>query len=58
MLIGVMNHPARDPVDEIDWIGRNAFDFVDFTLEPPAADPEQIDLDTIRATFVCKGQLQ
>ena len=33
MQIGVMNHPARDPVGEIEWIGTNGFDFVDFTLE-------------------------
>ena len=35
MQIGVMNHPARDPIGEIEWIGQNGFDFVDFTLEPP-----------------------
>ena len=51
MLVGVMNHPARDPIQEIDWIGRNAFDFADFTLEPPAADPDQIDVDAIRAAL-------
>ena len=44
MQIGVMNHPARDPVAEIDWIGKNGFEFVDFTLEPPAAAPDQIDV--------------
>ena len=49
MQIGVMNHPARNPLEEIEWIGRHAFDFVDFTLEPPAADPDQIDADKIRA---------
>jgi sugar phosphate isomerase/epimerase len=46
-----MNHPARDPVAEIDWIGCNDFDFVDLTLEPPAADPEKIDVDAIRAAI-------
>ena len=51
MQIGAMNHPARDPVDEIDWIGQYGFDFVDFTLEPPAADPDQIDVDAIRAAL-------
>ena len=51
MQIGVMNHPARDPVGEIEWIGTNGFDFVDFTLEPPAADPDQIDTDAIRAAL-------
>lgn len=51
MQIGVMNHPARDPLKEIEWIGQNDFDFVDFTLEPPAADPENLDVDAIRAAL-------
>jgi len=48
MKIGAMNHPARDPLAEIAWIGKNGFDFVDFTLEPPAADADQIDPRAIR----------
>lgn len=51
MRIGVMNHPARDPITEINWIGRHGFDFVDFTLEPPMADPDQIDPGAIRAAL-------
>ena len=51
MQIGVMNHPARDPVEEINWIAHNGFDFVDFTLEPPAADPDDIDVDAIRSAL-------
>ena len=51
MQIGAMNHPARDPVEEINWIGEHEFDFVDLTLEPPAADPEQVDVDAIRAAL-------
>jgi sugar phosphate isomerase/epimerase len=51
MQIGVMNHPSRSPLDEIEWIGNHGFDFVDFTLEPPAADPDQIDADAIRAAL-------
>ena len=39
MQIGAMNNPARDPVGEIEWIGKNGFDFVDFTREPPAPLP-------------------
>ena len=50
MKIGAMNHPARNPLEEIDWFGRQGFDFVDFTLEPPAADPDQIDPAAVRAT--------
>jgi sugar phosphate isomerase/epimerase len=48
MKIGAMNHPARNPLQEIQWFGQHGFDFVDFTLEPPAADPDQLDLRAIR----------
>ena len=51
MQIGVMNHPARDPVGEIEWIGQRGFDFVDFTLESPAAGPDQIDAAAVRAAL-------
>ncbi len=36
MQIGAMNHPARDPISEIEWIGKNAFDFVEFTPGKPS----------------------
>src|SRR6478672_4999540 len=51
MKIGAMNHPARNPLEEIDWFGRQGFDFVDFTLEPSAALPGQIDPKAIRAAL-------
>jgi sugar phosphate isomerase/epimerase len=51
MQIGAMNHPARNPLEEIEWFGQHGFDFVDFTLEPPAADPDQIDPRAIRAAI-------
>jgi hypothetical protein len=51
MQIGAMNHPARDPTAEIEWIGRNGFEFVDLTLEPFAADPDLIDPDALRAAL-------
>lgn len=51
MKIGVMNHPGRNPLEEIEWIGTHGFDFVDFTLEPPAADPDQISPKAIRAAL-------
>jgi hypothetical protein len=38
--IGAPNHPARDRPEEIDWLGWQGLDFVGFTLEPPAADPD------------------
>lgn len=55
MQIGVMNHPGRDPLQEIAWIGRHGFDFVDFTLEPPAADPDRIDVDAVRTALEDNG---
>jgi hypothetical protein len=57
MQIGAMNHPARDPLEEIDWFGRHGFDFVDFTLEPPAAYPGQIDPKAIRVALDRLGSL-
>jgi sugar phosphate isomerase/epimerase len=55
MKIGAMNHPARNPLEEIEWIGKHGFDFVDFTLEPPAADPDQIDPAAVRAALNRQG---
>jgi hypothetical protein len=48
MKIGAMNYPARNPLQEIEWFGEHGFDFVDFTLEPSAADPDQIDTVAVR----------
>jgi sugar phosphate isomerase/epimerase len=51
MKIGAMNHPSRNAVKEIDWIGQHGFDFVDLTLEPPAAAPDHIDPAAVRAAL-------
>ncbi len=51
MQIGAMNHPARDPLEEINWIGHHGFDFVDFTFEPPATAPTQVDTAAIRSAL-------
>jgi sugar phosphate isomerase/epimerase len=51
MKIGAMNHPARNPLYEIAWSGRQEIDFVDFTLEPPGADRSQIDAVVVRAAL-------
>ncbi len=40
---GAMNHPGKPLEDEIEWIGNNNFDFLDFTIEPPGAYFEQIE---------------
>lgn len=48
MLIGAMNHPARDVVSEIEWMAGMDLDFVDLTLEPPAAAHHRINPARIR----------
>lgn len=35
MLIGAMNHPARDIQSELAWMAEMRMDFVDLTVEPP-----------------------
>src|SRR5919106_6002663 len=37
MLVGAMNYPGRSIGKEIHRIHEDGFDFVDVTLEPPAA---------------------
>src|SRR5919202_4464820 len=41
-----MNHPARPLEDELRRIAAAGFDFVDLTLEPPAAWP--VDASRVR----------
>lgn len=35
MLIGAMNHPARNIYSELEWMAGMGLEFVDLTLEPP-----------------------
>ena len=37
MKIGVMNDPAKPVYDEVTSFGKAGFDFVDLTIEGPAA---------------------
>jgi sugar phosphate isomerase/epimerase len=37
MLLGAMNNPMRDVVEEIETIAGYGFDFIDLTMEPQAA---------------------
>src|SRR5947207_1930144 len=48
MLIGAMNHPAENVLDEIEWMAALDLDFIDLTLEPPAAAVWKIDPRAIR----------
>lgn len=49
MLIGAMNNPGRDLFGEIKWMAELKLDFIDLTLEPPAAAPWSIDPKEIRS---------
>ena len=48
MLIGTMNHPGNDVIDEIRWMADLGFEFIDLTLEPPRAGAWQVDVRAIR----------
>jgi sugar phosphate isomerase/epimerase len=48
MLIGAMNHPGRDVIGEITWMVGMELDFIDLTLEPPAAGSWCVDAKEIR----------
>ncbi len=48
MLIGTMNHPARAIVDEIKWMAEMGLDFIDLTLEPPAAAVWKVNTKDVR----------
>lgn len=48
MLIGTMNHPEHNPVDEIAWMADMGMDFIDLTLEPPGAPSWSVDATAIR----------
>jgi sugar phosphate isomerase/epimerase len=42
MKIGAMNHPGRSLAAEIAWMAELKLDFIDLTLEPPAAATWQV----------------
>lgn len=48
MLIGTMNHPGHDVLKEIQWMAEMKFEFIDLTLEPPAAVSGKIDFRALR----------
>ncbi len=51
MLIGTMNHPERNVIDEISWMADAGMEFIDLTLEPPAAASWEVDTKAIRAAL-------
>jgi sugar phosphate isomerase/epimerase len=48
MLIGTMNNPAGDLLREIQSVSELGMDFIDLTLEPPAASSWKINVPQIR----------
>jgi len=51
MLIGTMNHPERDVVEEIEWMADLGMEFIDLTLEPPGASSWQVHTGAIQAAL-------
>lgn len=43
-----MNHPARDVLQEIEWIAAMGLGFIDLTLEPPLAASWKVDRNAVR----------
>ncbi|MDD5254091.1 MAG: sugar phosphate isomerase/epimerase [Candidatus Nanoarchaeia archaeon] len=48
MKIGFPNNPRKDLVEEVEWIGKSGFDFVDLFLEEDMAVPEKIKIEKIK----------
>jgi sugar phosphate isomerase/epimerase len=49
MQIGFPNNPRKDILSEVEWIGKNKFDFVDFFLEEDRAVPGKIPVAKVKA---------
>jgi sugar phosphate isomerase/epimerase len=52
MKIGFPNYPRSDVIEEIEWIGRNKFDFIDLFLEEDKAVPKKIDIEKIKNSLL------
>lgn len=55
MLIGTMNHPERDVLEEIQWMAEAGMEFIDLTLEPPGAASWEIDTQAVRGALERNG---
>lgn len=55
MLIGAMNDPRLDVFKEINWIAESGFDFIDLTVEPPAAYYSQLAASKVREVIEKSG---
>jgi sugar phosphate isomerase/epimerase len=50
-----MNHPARDLLQEIEWIAAMGLGFIDLTLEPPMAASWRVDRGAVRRSLERHG---
>jgi len=48
MQLGMMNDPRRNALDEARWAAEHGFEFLDLTVEGPAAALDQLDPKAIR----------
>ncbi|MGB9674976.1 MAG: sugar phosphate isomerase/epimerase family protein [Candidatus Nanoarchaeia archaeon] len=48
MKIGFPNNPRKNILEEVEWIGKNGFDFVDLFLEEDKAVPEKINVQKLK----------
>jgi sugar phosphate isomerase/epimerase len=55
MQIGAMNHPAEDVLREIRWMHELGLEFIDLTIEPPAAASWRINPGEIRRELDANG---
>jgi len=55
MLIGAMNNPMSDTVEEIETYARLGFDFIDLTLEPQAAYSATLNVEDVRKALERTG---
>jgi sugar phosphate isomerase/epimerase len=55
MLIGAMNHPREDVIREIQWMAELGMEFIDLTIEPPAAASWNIRPALIRRALADHG---
>jgi sugar phosphate isomerase/epimerase len=55
MRIGAMNHPRHDVLREIRWMAEMGLEFIDLTLEPPAAATWRVDGKRIKAALAEHG---
>jgi sugar phosphate isomerase/epimerase len=51
MLIGAMNNPATDLLEQIRWFGESGLEFLHLTLEAPGAASWRIDTSSVRSAL-------